>query len=67
MSDVVLCVLLQRGVVVSEGFMIGFEVELWHGDIVADLRNRFRSEHLGEQGNECYNCGSNSSTHGQNS
>ena len=30
-------VLLQRGVVVADRFVAGFEVELWHTDIVADF------------------------------
>ena len=34
-SDGVLVVLLQRGVVVSDCFVVRFEVELWHGGMVA--------------------------------
>ena len=33
--DVVFVVLLERGVVVSDCFVVGFQVELWHGGIIA--------------------------------
>ena len=34
--DALFCILLQRGVVVSDCFMVRFEVELWHAGILAN-------------------------------
>ncbi|RKU37035.1 hypothetical protein C6496_11790 [Candidatus Poribacteria bacterium] len=36
-SDVMLVILLQRGIIVSDSLMIGFEIQLWHVGMIASF------------------------------